>query len=95
MEREHLTVARATSESFQVRNARLTIGLQVQPGVLAAFMERDRTPGGSGFLARFLALSPRLDTGHAAILSLLRATGHRRSVQRKDFAGALSVNSEH
>jgi putative DNA primase/helicase len=44
-----LTVDRATSESFQVRNARLTIGLQVQPGVLATFMERERNSLAIGF----------------------------------------------
>ena len=50
-----LTVDRATSDGFQVRNARLTVGLQVQPDVLSAFMDRDQgLSRGSGFLARFL-----------------------------------------
>jgi putative DNA primase/helicase len=58
-----ITVDRATSESFQVRNARLTIGLQVQPSVLATFMERERNSRGSGFLARFLFSAPASTQG--------------------------------
>jgi putative DNA primase/helicase len=52
-------VDRATSASFAVRGARMTISLQVQPHVLADFLDRDRGMSrGSGFLARFLASSP-------------------------------------
>ncbi len=53
-----LTIDRATSDSCCVRNARLTVGLQVQPSVLASFMERERISRGSGFLARFLFSAP-------------------------------------
>ena len=49
-----ITVDRATSDSYAVRNARLTVGIQVQPSVLGSFMERERDSRGSGFLARFL-----------------------------------------
>ena len=49
-----ITVDRATSDSYAVRNARLTVGIQVQPSVLGSFMERERNSRGSGFLARFL-----------------------------------------
>jgi putative DNA primase/helicase len=58
-----LTVDRATSDSYAVRNARLSIGLQVQPSVLGAFMERERNSRGSGFLARFLFSAPISNQG--------------------------------
>lgn len=52
-------VDRATGPSFSVRGARLTVSLQVQPTVLADFLERDRgLSRGSGFLARFLIAQP-------------------------------------
>ena len=52
-------VDRATAASFAVRGARLTISLQVQPHVLADFLDRDRGMAkGSGFLARFLVAQP-------------------------------------
>jgi putative DNA primase/helicase len=52
-------VDRATSASFAVRGARMTISLQVQPHVLGDFLDRDRGMSrGSGFLARSLASQP-------------------------------------
>ena len=52
-------VDRATAASFAVRGARMTISLQVQPHVLADFLDRDRgMSSGSGFLARFLVSQP-------------------------------------
>jgi len=52
-------VDRQTAASFAVRGARMTISLQVQPRVLADFLDRDRgLSRGSGFLARFLACQP-------------------------------------
>lgn len=52
-------VDRATSSSFTVRGARMTVSLQVQPTVLADFLDRDRgLSRGSGFLARFLIAQP-------------------------------------
>jgi hypothetical protein len=52
-------VDRATAASFSVRGARMTISLQVQPHVLADFLDRDRGMSrGSGFLARFLISQP-------------------------------------
>jgi putative DNA primase/helicase len=52
-------VDRATAPSFAVRGARMTISLQVQPHVLADFLDRDRGMSrGSGFLARFLVAQP-------------------------------------
>jgi putative DNA primase/helicase len=52
-------VDRATAPSFAVRGARMTISLQVQPHVLADFLDRDRgLSRGSGFLARFLVAQP-------------------------------------
>lgn len=52
-------VDRATSASFTVRGARMTVSLMVQPHVLADFLDRDRGMSrGSGFLARFLVCQP-------------------------------------
>jgi putative DNA primase/helicase len=52
-------VDRQTAASFAVRGARMTISLQVQPHVLADFLDRDRgLSRGSGFLARFLPCQP-------------------------------------
>jgi putative DNA primase/helicase len=58
-----LTVDRATSDSYAVRNARLTMGIQVQPSVLSSFMERERNMRGSGLLARFLFSAPTSTQG--------------------------------
>lgn len=52
-------VDRSQAPSFAVRGARMTMALQVQPHVLADFLERDRgLSRGSGFLARFLIAQP-------------------------------------
>lgn len=59
-----LPVERRSSESFTVRGARLTMGLQVQESTLRAFF--DSTKGlarGTGFLARFLVSWPRSTQG--------------------------------
>jgi putative DNA primase/helicase len=54
-----LNVDRQTTESYVVQGARLTIGIQAQPGVLAEFMRAGRgLSRGSGFLARFLFCCP-------------------------------------
>jgi len=54
-----LEIDRATAPSFAVRGARMTVSLQVQPAVLADFLDRDRgLSRGSGFLARFLIAHP-------------------------------------
>lgn len=54
-----LSIGRKTSESFTLRGARLTAGLQVQEATLAAFFERSGTLArGTGFLARFLLSWP-------------------------------------
>ena len=59
------SVGRRTSESFTVRGARLTVGLQIQEAALRDFF--DRSGGlarGSGFLARFLAAWPESTQGY-------------------------------
>lgn len=59
-----LRVGRRTSESFTVRGARLTVGLQVQESTLAAFFERaGGLARGTGFLARFLMAWPESTQG--------------------------------
>ena len=61
---EALRVGRRTSESFVVDGARLTVGLQVQPEVLANFIETSGDLArGSGFLARFLISTPESTQG--------------------------------
>lgn len=58
------SVGRRTSESFTVRGARLTVGLQVQEAALRSFF--DKSGGlarGTGFLARFLVSWPESTQG--------------------------------
>lgn len=58
------SVGRRTSESFAVRGARLTLGLQVQETALRDFFERTGTLArGTGFLARFLVAWPESTQG--------------------------------
>lgn len=59
-----LTIDRRTADSFTVRNARLTVALQVQETTLRSFF--DRSGGlarGTGFLARFLVAWPESTQG--------------------------------
>jgi putative DNA primase/helicase len=59
-----LTIDRRSSESFTVRNARLTIGLQVQQATLRGFLANTGDLArGSGFLARFLVSWPESTQG--------------------------------
>lgn len=52
-------ISRRTKESFTLRGARLTLGLQVQAGTLRAFFDRSRgLARDTGFLARFLFAWP-------------------------------------
>lgn len=57
-------VSRRSTEGFIVRNARLTVSLQVQLPVLAGFMgKQGDLARGSGFLARFLVAWPESTQG--------------------------------
>ena len=59
-----LTIDRRTSESFTVKGARLTMGLQVQAEALQEFFERSGALArGIGFLARFLLSWPESTQG--------------------------------
>jgi len=59
-----LKVSRRSVESFTVRNARLTVSLQVQFPVLVGFMGKaGDLARGSGFLARFLVAWPESTQG--------------------------------
>ena len=59
-----LSIGRRTSESFTVRGARLTIGLQVQEAALRRFIEKSgKLARGTGFLARFLVAWPESTQG--------------------------------
>lgn len=54
-----MTIDRRTMESFTVRNARLTMALQVQEAALREFLNRSGDLArGTGFLARFLVAWP-------------------------------------
>ena len=58
------SVGRRTSESFEVRGARLTVGLQVQEATLLEFFDRaGALARGTGFLARFLVSWPESTQG--------------------------------
>jgi putative DNA primase/helicase len=58
------SVGRRTSESFTVKGARLTVGLQVQQAAIESFFERsDGLARGTGFLARFLVAWPESTQG--------------------------------
>lgn len=59
-----LTIGRKTSESFTVRDARLTVGLQIQEATLRAFFDKSGALArGTGFLARFLMCWPESTQG--------------------------------
>ncbi|WP_411726872.1 YfjI family protein [Methyloglobulus sp.] len=59
-----LTIGRKTSESFIVRDARLTVGLQIQEATLRAFFDKSGALArGTGFLARFLMCWPESPQG--------------------------------
>jgi putative DNA primase/helicase len=58
------SIGRRTSESFTVRGARLTVGLQVQEETLRSFFEKSgKLARGTGFLARFLVAWPESTQG--------------------------------
>lgn len=59
-----LPIDRRTTESFTVRGARLTMGLQVQSATLHSFFEKSGALArGTGFLARFLIACPESTQG--------------------------------
>ena len=60
-----LNIDRKSTESFSVRNVRLTVGLQVQEATLRSFFDRSGALArGTGFLARFLVAWPESTQGH-------------------------------
>jgi hypothetical protein len=59
-----LPIGRRTSESFTVKGARLTMGLQIQEMVLRSFFDQSKgLARGIGFLARFLIAWPESTQG--------------------------------
>jgi len=59
-----LSIGRKTSDSFTVRGARLTVGLQIQEATLREFFAQSRgLARGTGFLARFLIAWPASTQG--------------------------------
>lgn len=60
-----LTIDRKSTESFTVKDARLTVGLQVQEATFRDFLERTGALArGSGFLSRFLLAWPQSTQGN-------------------------------
>jgi putative DNA primase/helicase len=60
-----LAIGRKSSDSFTVRGARLTVGLQVQEATLRSFFEKSgKLARGTGFLARFLVAWPESTQGY-------------------------------
>jgi putative DNA primase/helicase len=60
-----LTIDRRSTESFTVRNARLTVALQVQEATLRSFLDKTGPLArGTGFLARFLVAWPESTQGN-------------------------------
>jgi putative DNA primase/helicase len=60
-----LPIDRRSTESFTVRGARLTMGLQVQSATLLSFFEKSGALArGTGFLARFLIAWPESTQGN-------------------------------
>lgn len=59
-----LSIGRRTTDSFEVKGARLTLGLQIQEETLLEFFDRSGALArGSGFLARFLLSWPESTQG--------------------------------
>ena len=59
-----LSIGRKTTESFTVRDARLTLGLQIQEATLRSFFDNSKgLARGTGFLARFLVSWPESTQG--------------------------------
>ena len=60
-----VTIDRRSKESFRVAGARLTVGIQVQSGLLLDFVQSTRgLARSSGFLARFLIAWPESTQGY-------------------------------
>jgi putative DNA primase/helicase len=78
---EEYTVDRRGGDSYTVRDARLTVGLSVQPAVIESFYAKNGALAkGSGFLARFLMAWPETTQGQrqlteADILEKPKKTG--------------------
>ena len=60
-----LSIGRRTSESFEVKGARLTMALQIQEQTLRSFFDKSgELARGTGFLARFLVAWPESTQGY-------------------------------
>jgi putative DNA primase/helicase len=59
-----LQVGRVTRESFRLKDVRLSVSLQIQPGALKEFLDKHGALArGNGFLARFLITWPESSQG--------------------------------
>lgn len=84
-----ITVKRRGAENFTVANARLTMGLAVQPSVISDFYEASGdTARGSGFSARFLLSWPSSTQG-SRTLTLEEATRQHKKHQLNLFYAKL------
>ena len=76
-------VDRKTSESFSVRNSRLTVSLQIQELTLRSFFDQSKgLARGTGFLARFLMAWPESTMG-TRVFSESHPLGHLATFNRR------------
>jgi putative DNA primase/helicase len=79
-----LSVGRKTSESFTVRDARLTVALQIQEPTLRDFFTRSGTLArGTGFLARFLVAWPESTQGRRMFTEAPKHWPHLAAFHRR------------
>lgn len=65
---EAITVNRATAESYELNDARLTVSIMLQESALTKYMSRNSEESrGSGLWARFLVCSPKSTQGERVI----------------------------
>jgi putative DNA primase/helicase len=88
---EH-AVGRRTSESFTVRGARLTLGLQIQEAVLREFCDQNGTLArGIGFFARFLFAWPKSMQGDRIISDVPSETPPAAEVFNRRLSQLLNL----
>mgnify|MGYP000883635584 CR=1 FL=1 len=85
-----LSVGRRTSESFEVKGARLTVALQIQEPTLRSFFDKSGVLArGSGFLARFLTAWPESTQGYRPFSEAPANWPHLAAFHRR-IAGILN-----
>jgi putative DNA primase/helicase len=88
------SVGRRTSESFIVKGARLTVGLQVQEAALREFIAKaGELARGTGFLARFLVAWPESTQGFRPFTEAPESWPHLAAFHRRitEILGTPSI----